>query len=276
MLRGTALSGRLDPAGCTGCHPSDRENTGGVLHNRRGLGAPIEKDARLSVIKRLSAARSKASQMLPIALSAPSGGCTVGQPGFAGIQTKLSPLQSPALLALSSFPAITAPLSIVPSPAAQTWCHRDTPPVWEKRHIFAMDGRGNCIRCGSSPVHPLHTNPQYRRLDVSQRIELVRTQNRCENCLAAGHRTICNENHHTTVHDAPRGAAAHTVVGSVESDGIGRYFRSISPILMFLLRKRLLQEQGLLQRYPMVHPEIVRCSGSNSFCFRFRSDTQQV
>ncbi len=49
------------------------------------LGAPIEKDARLSVIKRFSAARTKASQMLPTSFGAPSGVHTSGQPGFVAI-----------------------------------------------------------------------------------------------------------------------------------------------------------------------------------------------
>ncbi len=77
--------------------------------------------------------------------------------------------------------------SIVPSPAAQTWRRRDAPPVQEKRHIFATDVRGNCIGCRLSPVHPLHICPLYRRLDVSQKIQLVRKHNRCGNCLVPGH-----------------------------------------------------------------------------------------
>ncbi len=122
-----------------------------------GLGAPIEKDTRFSVIKRLSAARSKASQQRPIALSAPSGGHAAGQPVFAGILMKLPPFQSPALLALPSFPAIPTVSvfpSVVQSPAAQTWSYRNTLPVQEKNHIFALDVQGNCI---ASPMHPLHT-----------------------------------------------------------------------------------------------------------------------
>ncbi len=138
-----------------------------------------------------------------------------------------------ALPATSVLPTIMAQSSITPAPATQTWRHRDAPPIREKRHIFAMDVRGNCIGCGSSPVHPLHTCSQYRKLDASQRIQLIRKHNRCENCLAPGHRDrdcksrsckICGESHHTTLHDAPRGAAAHAVVGSVNADGIEEIF----------------------------------------------------
>ncbi len=96
-----------------------------------------------------------------------------------------------------------------------------------------MDIPGNCIGCGSSSFHPLHTCPQYSKLDITQRIQLVLKHNRCENCLAPGHCDhecqsrsckICGENHHTTLHDTPHRAAAHNVGDSLNFDGIEEIF----------------------------------------------------
>ncbi len=70
----------------------------------------------------------------------------------------------PACPAPPALPAIRAPPSVIPPSVTQTWRQRDAPSIRKKRHIFAMDIRGNCIGCGSSPVQPLYTCPQYRNL----------------------------------------------------------------------------------------------------------------
>ncbi len=72
-----------------------REEYSIIVDQLGGLGASLEKDARLSIIKSLSAARTKASQMLPAAFGAPSGVHTSGQPGFTAIQVKLPPINLP-------------------------------------------------------------------------------------------------------------------------------------------------------------------------------------
>ncbi len=131
------------------------------------------------------------------------------------------PSDGPSTLAASS--SKSAPSS---GALALPWRNKDAPQR-DKRHIFAIDARGHCIGCGVSAVHPLHHCPDYRRLDAMQRLRLVRTHGRCENCLAPGHRDqecrsrsclVCGGSHHTSLHDAPRGAAAQAVVSAVASD----------------------------------------------------------
>ncbi len=92
------------------------------------------------------------------------------------------PSDGPSALAASSNKS--APSS---EPLAVPWRNKDAPQR-DKRHIFAVDARGHCIGCGVSAIHPLHQCPDYRRLDIMQRLRLVRTHGRCENCLAPGYR----------------------------------------------------------------------------------------
>ena len=69
-----------------------------------------------------------------------------------------------------------------------------------------------CALC-KTEKHPLFVCPKWLTLTVAQRLSHVQEKNLCSNCLAVGHSTAscrstyrcrdCNNNHHTTIHQAP-------------------------------------------------------------------------